>query len=184
MHISSVTKGHARLITVKQLTSKSVIKLWKNDNTTNYFYQMRRSNQLISDQANRMRAKHREDKQGQTKGLSRLHRPQCVTGTLFIDPERMKGVSQIKESFSSSGNFMNMQHQHSVPLVPGGSFTSSEVQLEPTHKSSPICGPLSTNSDTAADATIRKPLRLEALNINQSHGRKSKKKKNSYNMFE
>ncbi|XP_052823779.1 kinesin-like protein KIF17 [Octopus bimaculoides] len=123
-------------------------KLWKNDNTTNYFYQMRRSNQLISDQANRM------------------------------------SVSQIKESFSSSGNFMNMQHQHSVPLVPGGSFTSSEVQLEPTHKSSPICGPLSTNSDTAADATIRKPLRLEALNINQSHGRKSKKKKNSYNMFE
>uniref|UniRef100_A0A0L8H450 Uncharacterized protein n=1 Tax=Octopus bimaculoides TaxID=37653 RepID=A0A0L8H450_OCTBM len=34
---------------------------------------------------------YRGDKQGQTNGLSRLYRPQSVTGTYLIDLERMKG---------------------------------------------------------------------------------------------
>ncbi|GAB1598559.1 kinesin-like protein KIF17 [Argonauta hians] len=110
-------------------------KLWKNDNSSNYFYQMRRSSQLISEQTNRM------------------------------------SISQIKESFSS-GNSINMQHQH------GGPCPNSENQQEIILKTS------TTAPDPTNEQTLRKPVRLEALNVPFTHGRKPKKKRNQSNMFE
>ena len=89
----------------------------------------------------------------------------------------LAGISQIKESISSLGSFTSPQH-HSLQTPSSlGGFG------EPQNDTMTRVGPGSSCIiDPANDpATIRRPLRLEALQTNQLQGKKSKKKKNVMN---
>lgn len=87
-------------------------------------------------------------------------------------------ISQIKEGISSLGNLSNPQHH---PLQTPSSLSGfGETQIEtPTTRVGPSGGCV---TDPINDpATIRRPLRLEALQTNQHQGKKLKKKKNTMN---
>lgn len=100
----------------------------------------------------------------------------CSHLLFFLDS--LAGISQIKEGISSLGNLSNPQHH---PLQTPSSLSGfSEAQIEtPTARVGPSGGCVTDPINDAA--TIRRPLRLEALQTNQHQGKKLKKKKNTMN---